>query len=110
MPTLIPQTNTLTLIQLGDAGYSRTALRMVPDDPSTTINESNVAAESTDRGKKNQSRVPKKIHEAEREKLKRDQLNELFLERGHVVGAPSHFNVYVQNQTIKTMLPWRRMS
>ncbi|CAL9079485.1 unnamed protein product [Musa textilis] len=53
---------------------------MVSDDPSTTINESNVAAESTFGGKKNQSGVPKKIHKAEREKLKRDQLNELFLE------------------------------
>ncbi|KAK9107653.1 hypothetical protein Syun_023664 [Stephania yunnanensis] len=30
--------------------------------------------------KKNLRRIPKKIHKAEREKLKRDQLNELFLE------------------------------
>ncbi|RWV91523.1 hypothetical protein BHE74_00012775 [Ensete ventricosum] len=36
--------------------------------------------------KKDQSRVPKKMHKAEREKLKRDQLNELFLELGHVLG------------------------
>ncbi|THU44601.1 hypothetical protein C4D60_Mb02t09090 [Musa balbisiana] len=72
-------------------GYSRTAWRMVSDDPSTTVNESNVAAESTVGGKKNQSRVPKKIHKAEREKLKRDQLNELFLEDDH-------------NQTDKTIV------
>ncbi|CAL9137256.1 unnamed protein product [Musa acuminata var. zebrina] len=64
---------------------------MVSDDPSTTINESNVATESTVGGKKNQSGVPKKIHKAEREKLKRDQLNELFLVVGH-------------NQTDKTIV------
>ncbi|CAL9132009.1 unnamed protein product [Musa textilis] len=60
---------------------------MVSEDPATTANGSIVAAESpgslTD--KKNQSRVPKKMHKAEREKLKRDQLNELFLELGHVL-------------------------
>ncbi|XP_010926543.1 transcription factor BHLH062-like [Elaeis guineensis] len=52
-------------------------------------NEANVAAEKpVDRSlsnKKNQRRVPKKIHKSEREKLKRDQLNELFLELGHVL-------------------------
>ncbi|XP_020241662.1 transcription factor bHLH47-like [Asparagus officinalis] len=35
--------------------------------------------------KKKQGKVPKKIHKAEREKLKRDQLNDLFLELGHVL-------------------------
>ncbi|XXG38968.1 hypothetical protein AAC387_Pa01g0050 [Persea americana] len=35
--------------------------------------------------KKKPGKVPKKIHKAEREKLKRDHLNELFLELGHVL-------------------------
>lgn len=36
--------------------------------------------------RKNNGKIPKKIHKAEREKLKRDHLNELFLELGHVLG------------------------
>ncbi|XP_058083855.1 transcription factor BHLH062 isoform X2 [Magnolia sinica] len=35
--------------------------------------------------KKNPGKPPKKIHKAEREKLKRDHLNELFLELGHAL-------------------------
>ncbi|WOL11545.1 transcription factor bHLH47 [Canna indica] len=66
---------------------ARAARRMVSEEPATTANESNVSAESLGSapGKKSQSRVPKKIHKAEREKLKRDQLNELFVELGHVL-------------------------
>lgn len=41
--------------------------------------------------KKNQLKVPKKIHKAEREKLKRDQLNDLFLELGNAL-EPSRQN------------------
>ncbi|KAI3862980.1 hypothetical protein MKW92_041034 [Papaver armeniacum] len=37
------------------------------------------------RNKKNTLKVPKKIHKAEREKLKRDYMNELFLELGNVL-------------------------
>ncbi|XP_008803182.1 transcription factor BHLH062-like [Phoenix dactylifera] len=51
--------------------------------------ETNVAADEPVDGsllnKKSQGRVPKKIHKAEREKLKREQLNELFLELGRVL-------------------------
>ncbi|XP_077214130.1 transcription factor BHLH062-like [Tasmannia lanceolata] len=35
--------------------------------------------------KKNPGKVPKKIHKAEREKLKRENLNELFIELGHAL-------------------------
>ncbi|KAJ6801238.1 transcription factor bHLH47-like [Iris pallida] len=35
--------------------------------------------------KKNQLKVPKKLHKAEREKLKRDQLNELFVSLGYAL-------------------------
>lgn len=35
--------------------------------------------------KKNHGKLPRKVHKAEREKLKRDQLNELFLELGHAL-------------------------
>ncbi|XP_043706264.1 transcription factor bHLH47-like [Telopea speciosissima] len=35
--------------------------------------------------KRNNGKVPKKIHKAEREKLKRDHLNELFLELGNTL-------------------------
>uniref|UniRef100_A0A1D1YGZ4 Transcription factor bHLH47 n=1 Tax=Anthurium amnicola TaxID=1678845 RepID=A0A1D1YGZ4_9ARAE len=44
------------------------------------------------RGKKNQGRVPKKIHKAEREKLKRDHLNEVFHELGHALDPARHNN------------------
>ncbi|XP_074557723.1 transcription factor BHLH062 [Curcuma longa] len=66
---------------------------MVSEDLPTTAIESNVAAESQGSlaCKKGQTRVPKKIHKAEREKLKRDQLNELFVELGHVL-EPDHQN------------------
>jgi len=35
---------------------------------------------------RSQEKTPKKTHKAEREKLKRDQLNELFLELGSMLG------------------------
>ncbi|KAF8408083.1 hypothetical protein HHK36_007224 [Tetracentron sinense] len=35
--------------------------------------------------KKNRTKVPKKIHKAEREKLKRDHMNDLFLELGNAL-------------------------
>ncbi|KAK1258146.1 Transcription factor bHLH47 [Acorus gramineus] len=35
--------------------------------------------------KKNPGKVPRKIHKAEREKLKRDHLNELFVELGNAL-------------------------
>ncbi|KAG1334480.1 putative Transcription factor BHLH062 [Cocos nucifera] len=62
---------------------------MISDHPSSMAKETNVAADKPVDGsllnKKSQGRVPKKIHKAEREKLKREQLNELFLELGHVL-------------------------
>ncbi|XP_010917028.2 protein IRON-RELATED TRANSCRIPTION FACTOR 3 isoform X1 [Elaeis guineensis] len=62
---------------------------MISDHPSSMAKETNVAADKPVDGsllnKKSQGRVPKKIHKAEREKLKREQLNELFLELGRVV-------------------------
>ncbi|XP_068643368.1 protein IRON-RELATED TRANSCRIPTION FACTOR 3-like [Aristolochia californica] len=50
----------------------------------TMVNESNIVVEKpasrNSPNKENLGRVPKKIHKAAREKLKRDHLNELFLE------------------------------
>jgi len=34
----------------------------------------------------NQGKVPKKIHKAEREKMKREHLNELFLDLANALG------------------------
>ncbi|KAJ9163626.1 hypothetical protein P3X46_023275 [Hevea brasiliensis] len=51
--------------------------------PPSAADEVNVAAETTEKRcchGKNKGKVPKRIHKAEREKLKREQLNELFLE------------------------------
>lgn len=42
--------------------------------------------------KKNQVKVPKKIHKAEREKLKRDYLNELFFELGNALDPAQQNN------------------
>ncbi|KAL0343893.1 UNVERIFIED_CONTAM: hypothetical protein Sangu_1276700 [Sesamum angustifolium] len=36
--------------------------------------------------KKSTGKVPRKIHKAAREKLKRDQMNELFLDLGRTLG------------------------
>lgn len=40
---------------------------------------------------KNKGKVPRRIHKAEREKLKREQLNELFLELASVLGKFNGF-------------------
>ncbi|KAG9451257.1 hypothetical protein H6P81_011222 [Aristolochia fimbriata] len=57
--------------------------------PRTMVNESNVAVEKpvsrNSPNKKNLGRVPKKIHKAAREKLKRDHLNDLFLVLGNAL-------------------------
>ncbi|KAF1876034.1 hypothetical protein Lal_00006665 [Lupinus albus] len=37
--------------------------------------------------KKNQGKVPRRIHKAEREKMKREHLNELFLDLANAIGA-----------------------
>lgn len=37
-------------------------------------------------GKKNQKKVPRRIHKAEREKQKREHLNELFFELSNALG------------------------
>lgn len=42
--------------------------------------------------KKNPGKVPKKIHKAEREKLKRDHLNVLFLELGNILESAQQNN------------------
>ncbi|KAJ3673360.1 hypothetical protein LUZ60_006734 [Juncus effusus] len=55
---------------------------MVTEDLSSMENSGETVAERSVEGsspkKKGQGKVPKKIHKAEREKLKRDQLNDLF--------------------------------
>lgn len=56
----------------------------VPMADELNVNAENVAGRSTS-NKKNRGKIPKKIHKAEREKLKRDNLNELFLNLGHAL-------------------------
>ncbi|KAJ6791832.1 transcription factor bHLH47-like [Iris pallida] len=62
---------------------------MVSEPPSSMVHEGNVMAEElvvrSLPNKKNQLKVPKKIHKSEREKLKRDQLNELFVALGYAL-------------------------
>ncbi|KDP31236.1 hypothetical protein JCGZ_11612 [Jatropha curcas] len=56
---------------------------MSSETPSLAADEVNVTAEANENGcchGKSKGKVPKGIHKAEREKLKREQLNELFLE------------------------------
>ncbi|KAK9160114.1 hypothetical protein Syun_006455 [Stephania yunnanensis] len=48
--------------------------------------------EVSSQSKKNPGRIPKKIHKAEREKLKRDHLNELFLELGNAFDSTRQNN------------------
>lgn len=43
-------------------------------------------------GKKNKGKVPKRIQKSEREKLKREHLNELFLDLANVLGNLYSFN------------------
>ncbi|RCV38913.1 hypothetical protein SETIT_8G180600v2 [Setaria italica] len=63
---------------------------MVADTESSDLlpGSSNAAAETPVHGsldQRSQEKTPKKTHKAEREKLKRDQLNELFLELGSML-------------------------
>ncbi|GLU12354.1 hypothetical protein SLE2022_290390 [Rubroshorea leprosula] len=57
---------------------------MASEAPSALVEEVNVAAGEASRGRscsgKNKGKVPKRIHKAEREKLKREHLNGLFVE------------------------------
>ncbi|KAF5734150.1 transcription factor bHLH47 [Tripterygium wilfordii] len=58
---------------------------MGSEDPPSLINEANVPEDvSEDRSchSKNKGKVPKRIHKAEREKLRREHLNDLFLDLG----------------------------
>ncbi|KMZ57459.1 hypothetical protein ZOSMA_85G00210 [Zostera marina] len=56
---------------------------MVSGDNTTGPENSDDSRSLPDR--KSQIKVPRKIHKAEREKLKRDHLNDLFFKLGHVV-------------------------
>ncbi|XP_042487247.1 transcription factor bHLH47 [Macadamia integrifolia] len=62
---------------------------MVADPPVPMAKEANAVADKpigrSTPNKRNNGKVPKKIHKAEREKLKRDHLNELFLELGNAL-------------------------
>lgn len=62
---------------------------MVSDQTSSMANGGNLVAEKPLDGsltsKKCQGKVPKKVHKAEREKLKRDQLNDLFTQLGNML-------------------------
>ncbi|KAH7683897.1 Myc-type basic helix-loop-helix (bHLH) domain-containing protein [Dioscorea alata] len=68
---------------------------MTPNQSPSMVDDANVIAENMAGealpNRKNNGKIPKKIHKAEREKLKRDHLNELFLELGHVL-EPSRQN------------------
>ena len=44
-------------------------------------------------GKKCKKAAPRKVHKAEREKLKRDHLNDLFIELGNMLGEHSYANI-----------------
>lgn len=39
-------------------------------------------------GKMNQGKAPRRVHKAEREKMKREHLNELFLDLANTLGNP----------------------
>nr|CAD1826852.1 unnamed protein product [Ananas comosus var. bracteatus] len=49
-------------------------------------NDADITAEKGSTVKKRSMRVPKKEHKAKREKMKRDHMNELFLELSHAIG------------------------
>ncbi|KAK9116761.1 hypothetical protein Sjap_015708 [Stephania japonica] len=70
---------------------------MVSEVSAPVVNEVNVIADHgllrrSSQSKKNPGRIPKKIHKAEREKLKRDHLNELFLELGDALDSTRQNN------------------
>ncbi|KAK9119307.1 hypothetical protein Scep_017400 [Stephania cephalantha] len=69
---------------------------MVSEVSAPVVNEVNVIADGllrrSSQSKKNPGRIPKKIHKAEREKLKRDHLNDLFLELGNALDSTRQNN------------------
>ncbi|GMP30539.1 hypothetical protein CsSME_00005160 [Camellia sinensis var. sinensis] len=70
-------------------------MSMVSEASVESSDDNNVVSEEpiirSSCSKKNPRKVPKKIHKAEREKLKRDHLNDLFLKLGNTLD-PSHEN------------------
>ncbi|KAK3220835.1 hypothetical protein Dsin_014805 [Dipteronia sinensis] len=62
---------------------------MGSDAPAPLVNKVNVVDDASLEGhsptKKNQGKVPKRIHKAKRERLKREHLNDLFLDLGSVL-------------------------
>ncbi|OVA13342.1 Myc-type [Macleaya cordata] len=62
---------------------------MVSEVSGPMVNEVNVVADKpvgrSFPNKRNHGKIPKKIHKAEREKMKRDHMNELFLELGNAL-------------------------
>ena len=56
-------------------------------------------------GIKKQGKIPKRIHKAERERRKREQFNELFLELADALG---NFSFIYVNFTV--ILSWKRLS
>ncbi|KAI8020006.1 Transcription factor BHLH062, partial [Camellia lanceoleosa] len=70
-------------------------MSMVSEASVESSDDNNVVSEEpiirSSCSKNNPRKVPKKIHKAEREKLKRDHLNDLFLKLGNTLD-PSHEN------------------
>lgn len=61
--------------------------------PTPILNKVNIPVEtSPDRSQKNQKKVPKKIHKAEREKMKREHLNELFIALANALDVSEQTN------------------
>ncbi|GFY83001.1 basic helix-loop-helix (bHLH) DNA-binding superfamily protein [Actinidia rufa] len=60
-------------------------------DDIAMVTEKPVISHRSSQSKNNPVKVPKKIHKAEREKVKRDNLNELFLELSNTL-EPAHQN------------------
>ncbi|KAL5814101.1 hypothetical protein ACOSQ4_024742 [Xanthoceras sorbifolium] len=71
------------------SGFGLFETGMGSDVPAPLVDKVNVLADASLDGhcatKKNKGKVPKRIHKAEREKLKREQLNELFLDLANVL-------------------------
>ncbi|KAL5992124.1 hypothetical protein ACLOJK_013039 [Asimina triloba] len=87
---------------------------MVSEHDVSTEDESNTVVENSASrplaNRKNSGKVPKKIHKAEREKLKRDHLNELFLELGQaldvVVPSDERMDIIVTNPYSNLDILW----
>ncbi|KAF7838447.1 transcription factor bHLH47 [Senna tora] len=66
-----------------------TCKRPLNQDPAAMVQEVDRLEETSKnrscRGKKNQAKVPKRIHKAEREKMKREHLNDLFLDLANAI-------------------------